>query len=146
MSSNWNNGKSLGSLAKPPMLAREEYPQWKIRITNFLKEVDNSLLECIAKGPHCPTVDIPKIKETEISASVPARTILKERKWWSEENKTKEVNEDIAKTVLIMTLPHDIFCQVDCNTSAKGIWDALEKLFDGGGGSNEKKQKNKSSK
>ncbi|KAI3714928.1 hypothetical protein L6452_21890 [Arctium lappa] len=32
---------TVGSLTKPPTLLRDEYPQWKIRMVNFLEELDS---------------------------------------------------------------------------------------------------------
>ena len=128
----WNSAFNMGSMSKPPTLVREEYPQWKIRMINFLNGHDRALFQSIVSGPHIPIVEIAAVPGTNETPEIPASFALKSENLWSTEDKKKVETEERAKSLLIMALPNDMFSYVDACTSAKEIWDQLEYLCEGG--------------
>ncbi|KAI3758298.1 hypothetical protein L6452_05857 [Arctium lappa] len=61
---------TTGSLTKSPTLLRDEYPQWKIRMVNFLEGMDRDLMRSVNEGPHQPMVLVPRVPATATTADI----------------------------------------------------------------------------
>ncbi|KAJ9566733.1 hypothetical protein OSB04_002699 [Centaurea solstitialis] len=92
---------SMGSKSKPPVLQIGEYPQWRVRMIQFLNNIDKTLMVSTQEGPIKPYIDIPAKLD------------------------------DKALTFLTMAIPNDLFNRVDSRNTAKELWDELEKQFQG---------------
>ena len=97
----------------------------------FLIGLDSSLLETIQDGPHVPMVLIPTTSTSEGTPSTPERYMKKDKDLWSEEDKKKVALDGKARSILIMSLPDDIYHSVINCSSAKEMWDTLVILFEG---------------
>ncbi|KAI3667097.1 hypothetical protein L6452_42142 [Arctium lappa] len=62
---------SSGSQSKPPTLLRDEYPQWKIRMVQFLEGVDAGLVEFLHNPPFIPMTNVPRVPATATTPEVP---------------------------------------------------------------------------
>ena len=120
-----------GSLGKPPKLSRDNFSIWKNRMEAFLIGLDSSLLETIQDGPHVPMVLIPTTSASEGIPATPERYMKKDKDLWSEEDKKKVALDGKARSILIMSLPDDIYHSVINCSSAKEMWDTLIILFEG---------------
>lgn len=129
---NMNAIYTAGSLTKPPTLLKDEYPQWKIRMVNFLDGIDKDLMRSVAQGPHNPMVLIPRVAATETTPEVPARLVPKTGDTITEEDKSKFENDEKATRLMIMAIPNDIFQELDSCVNAKEIWDQLINQLEGG--------------
>nr|GFA83573.1 hypothetical protein [Tanacetum cinerariifolium] len=82
--------KEAGSRDRPPMLATEQYPQWRSR---FLRYIDirpngDALRKCILSGPYKPTtVLVQAVAATDDSLAIPEHTIIETPMNMSPENK-----------------------------------------------------------
>nr|GEX15777.1 hypothetical protein [Tanacetum cinerariifolium] len=60
-----------------------------------------------------------------------AHPTLKDRKFWTaEEKKTRKIDR-LARSLLIQGISNDIYSLIDSNETAKGLWDALERQMRG---------------
>ncbi|KAI3735828.1 hypothetical protein L6452_15348 [Arctium lappa] len=122
---------TAGSLTKPPTLLRDEYPQWKIRMVNFLEGMDRDLFRFVNVGPHIPMVLVPRVPATTDTAEIPAYYEKKTTNFTDEENNMMD-NDSKAVRLLIMAIPNDIFQELDSCKTAKEIWDQLLNQLEGG--------------
>ncbi|KAI3715257.1 hypothetical protein L6452_22230 [Arctium lappa] len=120
-----------GSLTKPPTLLRDEYPQWKIRIVNFLEGMDRDLMRSVTDGPHQPMVLVPRVPATTYTAEIPAFYEKKTSNFTEEGTKMME-NDSKDVRLLIMAIPNEIFPKLDSCVIAKEIWDQLLNQLEGG--------------
>ncbi|KAI3770591.1 hypothetical protein L6452_01730 [Arctium lappa] len=122
---------TAGSLTKPPTLLRDEYPQWKIRMVNFLEGMDRDLLRSVNDGPHQPMVLVPRVPATADTAEIPAYYEKKTSNFTDEETNMMDNDSKVVR-LLIMTIPNDIFQELDSCVTAKEIWDQLLNQLEGG--------------
>ncbi|KAI3715138.1 hypothetical protein L6452_22108 [Arctium lappa] len=122
---------TAGSLTKPPTLLRDEYPQWKIRMVNFIEGMDRDLFRSVNIGPHIPMVLVPRVPATADTAEIPAYYEKKTTNFTDEENNMMD-NDSKAVRLLIMAIPNDIFQELDSCKTAKEIWDQLLNQLEGG--------------
>ncbi|KAI3772162.1 hypothetical protein L6452_03342 [Arctium lappa] len=122
---------TVGSLTKPPTLLRGEYPQWKIRMVNFLEGMDKDLFRSVNVGPHIPMVLVPRVPATADTAEIPAYYEKKTTNFTNEETNMMD-NDSKAIRLLIMAIPNDIFQELDSCKTAKEIWDQLLNQLEGG--------------
>nr|GEX65145.1 hypothetical protein [Tanacetum cinerariifolium] len=52
---------------------------------------------------------------------------LKDKSMWSDQEKKIRKIDRLARSLLIQGLPNDIYSLIDCNKTAKDLWDALER-------------------
>ena len=45
---------SMGSKSKPSVLQINEYPQWRLRMIQFLNNINKNLMKSIKEGPEKP--------------------------------------------------------------------------------------------
>ncbi|KAI3681673.1 hypothetical protein L6452_36476 [Arctium lappa] len=122
---------TTGSLTKPPTLLRDEYPQWKIRMVNFLEGMDRDLFRSVNVGPHIPMVLVPRVPATADTAEIPAYYEKKTTNFTDEETNMMD-NDSKAIRLLIMVIPNDIFQELDSCKTAKEMWDQLLNQLEGG--------------
>ncbi|XP_076930321.1 uncharacterized protein LOC143595068 [Bidens hawaiensis] len=105
-------------LHAPPILFRNEFMMWKLRMRNYLYWVDYALWRSIIDGPYVPTTDNGGV------------AIPKEPSDYSDED-TKRIHADIkAHAILTMALPDVIFRGVMNCKSAKELWESLCKRYE----------------
>ncbi|KAJ9542222.1 hypothetical protein OSB04_028728 [Centaurea solstitialis] len=122
---------SMGSKSKPPVLQIGEYPQWRVRMIQFLNNIDKTLMTSIQEGPIKPFIDIPGTPETATTPAIEPRRVYKLFRHYNELEKIRAEIDDKALTFLTMAIPNDLFSRVDSRKTAKGLWDELEKQFQG---------------
>ncbi|KAJ9544640.1 hypothetical protein OSB04_024347 [Centaurea solstitialis] len=122
---------SMGSKSKPPVLQIGEYPQWRVRMIQFLNNIDKTLMTSIQDGPIKPFIDIPGTPETATTPAIEPRRVYKLFRHYNELEKIKAEIDDKALTFLTMAIPNDLFNRVDSRKTAKELWDELEKQFQG---------------
>ena len=123
---------SIGSQSKPPTLVREEFPQWKIRMMNFLEGIHPRITEFLHNPPFIPATLIPRVPATANTPEVPEYYQPKLQKDWSEEEKELASLAPKCKRLLIMALPNDIFTSLDHCSTSKELWSELLKQLEGG--------------
>ena len=62
---------SIGSQSKPPTLVLEEFPQWKIRMMNFLEGIHPRITEFLHNPPFIPVTVIPRVPANATTPEVP---------------------------------------------------------------------------
>ncbi|KAJ9557015.1 hypothetical protein OSB04_011629 [Centaurea solstitialis] len=122
---------SMGSKSKPPVLQIGEYPQWRVRMIQFLNNIDKTLMVSIQEGPIKPFTDIPDTPETATTPAIEPRRVYKLFPHYNEIEKIRAEIDDKALTFLTMAIPNDLFNRVDSRKTAKELWDELEKQFQG---------------
>ena len=123
---------SIGSRSKPPTLIREEFPQWKIRMMNFLEGIHPRITEFLHNPPFIPATLIPRVPATANTPEVPEYYQPKLQKDWDEEEKELASLAPKCKRLLIMALPNDIFTSLDHCSTSKELWSELLKQLEGG--------------
>ncbi|KAJ9542124.1 hypothetical protein OSB04_028630 [Centaurea solstitialis] len=122
---------SMGSKSKPPVLQIGEYPQWRVRMIQFLNNIDKTLMTSIQEGPIKPFIDIPGTPETATTPAIEPRRVYKLFRHYNELEKIRAEIDDKALTFLTMAIPNDLFNRVDSRKTAKELWDELQKQFQG---------------
>ncbi|KAJ9545175.1 hypothetical protein OSB04_024882 [Centaurea solstitialis] len=122
---------SMGSKSKPPVLQIGEYPQWRVRMIQFLNNIDKTLMVSIQEGPIRPYVDVPGTPETATTPAIEPRRVFKLFRHFNEVEKIRAELDEKAITLLTMAIPNDLFNRVDSRNTAKELWDELEKQFQG---------------
>ena len=123
---------STGSQSKPPTLVREEYPQWKVRMINFLEGIHPRISEFLYNPPFVPMDLIPRVPATGTTPEIPEHYEPKSIANWSDGDKELVELGNRCKRLLIMAIPHEIFKNIDHCHLAMDIWAELEKQIEGG--------------
>ena len=111
-----------------PMLDKEHYFHWKVKMHMHLLSIDAGYIDCIEKGPHVPM----KVNTTvgtdgnNIDQQIPKPVIE-----YNLEDE-KEVHRD-KKTmnILFNGLDADMFDNVINCTTSKQVWDTVRVLCEG---------------
>ena len=117
----WNTTFQMGSMSKPPTLIREEYPQWKVRMINFLNGHDQRLYSSIVSGPHVPMTEIRAVPASGDTPEILASKVPTDKKIWNQDDRGLMSIDERAKSLLIMAIPNAIFSHVDAYATAKEI-------------------------
>ena len=104
---------STGSQSKPPTLIREEYPQWKVRMVNFLEGIHPRICEFLYNPPYVPMNLIPRVLATGTTPEIPENYEPRPEANWSDEDKIIVDLGNKCKRLLIMAIPNDIFKCID---------------------------------
>ena len=80
---------STGSQSKPPTLIRKEYPQWKVRMVNFLEGIHPRICEFLYNPPYVPMNLIPRVPATGTTPEIPEHYEPRPVANWSDEDKIK---------------------------------------------------------
>ena len=113
---------------KIPVLDKDNYFHWKVKIHLHLMSLDEGYVNCIEKGLHVPrkaTTGVGQDGETT------TRTVVKPPSEWTLED-TEEVHKD-KKTmnILFNGLDQDMFNNVINCTTSKEMWDTIQPLYEG---------------
>ncbi|KAJ9560513.1 hypothetical protein OSB04_005673 [Centaurea solstitialis] len=123
---------SMGSESRPPVLVMGEYAQWKLRMIHFLDQLDRNLMKSIREGPVRPTVTIAEVPETDTCPLLPSYTVEKPYHLYSQEQRERHEIDKRAMSLLIMSLPNDMYSRVDSFDNARDIWIEIEQQMQGG--------------
>ncbi|KAJ9552842.1 hypothetical protein OSB04_016887 [Centaurea solstitialis] len=132
MANTANAFMSTGSQSKPPTLIREEYPQWKMRMVNFLEGIHPRICEFLYNPAYVPMNLIPRIPATETTPEIPEHLEPKDITNWSKEDRILIDLGYKCKRLLIMVIPYEIFNSVDHCYLSKDIWAELERQTERG--------------
>ncbi|GJS74950.1 hypothetical protein Tco_0724831 [Tanacetum coccineum] len=116
------------STIKLPILKKEEYDIWAMKMEHYLAHTDYPIWEVIQNGNGLVSITIDTSGQIKV---LPPRT--------AEEIVARE-RERKAKTTLLMALPEDHLAKFHKMTNAKEIWDAIKSRF---GGNDESKKMQK---
>ncbi|GKA02269.1 hypothetical protein Tco_0674934 [Tanacetum coccineum] len=114
-----------GSKTRPPMLERGSYIPWASRFRRYRnqkRETRKSLNKAIDEGPYEFKVFTPS--ETE------AQRMQKEEDLRGDDLKHNEAEIE-AMNLILISIPNDIYNFVDACTTAKAIWQRVERLMRG---------------
>ncbi|KAJ9544978.1 hypothetical protein OSB04_024685 [Centaurea solstitialis] len=123
---------SAGTQPKPPTLIREEYPQWNVRMINFLEGIHPRISEFLYNPPYVPMDLIPRVPTTGGTPEITEHYEPKSITNWSKEDKVRVELGSRCKRLLIMAMPHEIFKYIDHCHLSMDIWAELEKQIEGG--------------
>ncbi|KAJ9557809.1 hypothetical protein OSB04_012423 [Centaurea solstitialis] len=123
---------SMGSESHPPVLVIGEYAQWKLRMIHFLDQLDRNLMKSIREGPVRPTVTIAEVPETDTCPLLPSYTVEKPYHMYNQEQRERHEIDKRAMSLLIMSLPNDMYSRVDSFDNARDIWIEIEQQMQGG--------------
>ena len=113
---------------KIPVLDRENYFQWKVKMRLHLMSMDEGYVECIYHGPHVPMK--PNTSIAQEPAGAPS-TIPKLRSEWTPEDIIAVHKEKKAMNILFNGLDSDMFDNVINCSTAKEIWDTIQTICEG---------------
>ncbi|KAK1379000.1 hypothetical protein POM88_025744 [Heracleum sosnowskyi] len=106
---------------KIPVLDRENYFHWKVKMRQHLMSMDETYVECIEHGPHVPMK--PNTSIAQEPAGAPG-TIPKLRLEWTPE-------DIVSMNILFNGLDSDMFDNVINCSTAKEIWDIVQTICEG---------------
>ena len=103
-----------------PVLVKEDYFHWKVKMRLHLLSQDASYVQCIEKGPHIPVKIV--IGENADGTMAPYKFVPKTSSEFTEEGE-KEVHKDKkAMNILFNGIDKNMFDNViNCTTSKYGI-------------------------
>ncbi|KAK1385355.1 hypothetical protein POM88_023090 [Heracleum sosnowskyi] len=113
---------------KIPVLDRENYFHWKVKMRLHLMSMDEAYVECIEHGPHVPMK--PNTSIAQEPAGAPS-TIPKLRSEWTPEDIVAVHKEKKAMNILFNGLDSDMFDNVINCSTAKEIWDTVQTICEG---------------
>nr|GEU60658.1 hypothetical protein [Tanacetum cinerariifolium] len=117
---------TVGSIMRILLLFRGEYSQWSERFMNYLKEQTDveAMINSIKNG------DQPLSTVTQVSiagATSSEQPHLKDKSMWSNQEKKIQKIDRLARFLLIQRLPNDTYSLIECNKTAKDLWDTFER-------------------
>ena len=114
---------------KIPMLDKEHYFHWKVKMRMHLLSLDTSYIDCIEKGPHVPMKISTSVRAT--GEDLVDTLVPKSATEFTEEDQ-KEVHKDKkAMNILFNGIDSDMFDNVINCTTAKEVWDTIQTLCEG---------------
>ena len=114
---------------KIPILEKETYFHWKVKMHLHLLSLDASYVRCIEKGPHVPMKLVTGINPDGTIAA--DKFVPKVASEYTEEDE-KEVHKDKkAMNILFNGLDKDMFDNVINCTTSKEVWDTIRILCEG---------------
>nr|GEW74868.1 hypothetical protein [Tanacetum cinerariifolium] len=115
---------TVGSTMRILLLYRGEYSQWVERFMNYLEEQTDreAMINSIKNGDQ----PLPRVTQVSIAGTTSTeQPPLKDKSMWSDQKKTIQKIDRLARSLLIQRLPNDIYSLIDSNKTAKDLWDAL---------------------
>ena len=114
---------------KIPILEKETYFHWKVKMHMHLLSLDASYVRCIEKGPHVPMKLVTGINPDGTIAA--DKFVPKVASEYTKEDE-KEVHKDKkAMNILFNGLDKDMFDNVINCTTSKEVWDTIQILCEG---------------
>ncbi|XP_050874924.1 uncharacterized protein LOC127078519 [Lathyrus oleraceus] len=105
-----------GAYNRAPVFKGENDIYWKLIMYVHLLSVDKNLRCAVTEGLYIPKGD---------------NSVVKQPKDWTDDE-TKKASYDLkAKNIIILAISAKAFYSISHHTSTKGIWDALQTLYEG---------------
>ena len=108
---------AMANFSKIPMLSKEEYIHWKIRMRAHLAAQHEDMWYVITNGP----MKIMKIDPSSASVDGVLKMIEKPRHEWTTEDKKKDILDIMAMDILYKTLDKNMFSKIQTCANAKEI-------------------------
>ncbi|XP_073133380.1 uncharacterized protein [Henckelia pumila] len=125
----------MTSFSTIPMLSKEDFDDWKIRMQAHLSALDDDMWFVITDG----TLAITKVNTAVALSGGGPQYIEKPRIEWTTEDKKKENLDNVKKYILYKTLDKNTFSKIKTCKTGKEIWEKLIQLCEG----NEQTKENK---
>nr|GEY48529.1 hypothetical protein [Tanacetum cinerariifolium] len=115
---------TVGSTMRISLLYRGEYSQWVERFMNYLEEqTDGEAMINSFKNGDQP---LPRVTRVSIAGtSSTEQPPLKDKSMLSDQEKSIQKIDRLARSLLIQGLSNDIYSLIDSNKTKKDLWDAL---------------------
>ncbi|XP_073153101.1 uncharacterized protein [Henckelia pumila] len=110
---------AMTSFSKIPMLSKEDYDDWKIRMKTHLSALDDDMWFVVTDGP---------MKIMKVNTAI---AITKD--------KQKANLDNVARDILYKTLDKNMFSKIKNCTTAKEIWEKHTELCEGNNQTKENK-------
>nr|GEU86198.1 hypothetical protein [Tanacetum cinerariifolium] len=107
---------TIGSTIRIPLLCRGEYSQWSERFINYLKEQTDGeeMISSIKNGDQ----PFPRVTQVSIDGtSSTEQPFLKYKSMWSDQEKKIQKIDRLARSLLILGLPNDIYSLIDSDVN-----------------------------
>ena len=111
---------------KIPVLEKEDYFHWKVKMHLHLLSLDVSYVKCIEKGPHVPMKLVTSINP--YGTIVPDRFAPKQVFEYTEEDEKEVHKEKKTINILYYGLDKGMFGNVINCTSSKEVWNTIQTL------------------
>jgi hypothetical protein len=113
---------------KIPVLDRENYFHWKVKMRLHLMSIDEGFVDCIDKGPHVPMKAASRVGLAE---DAPDTLIPKPVSEWSLENIAEVHKDKKTMNILFNGLETEMLDNVINCTTSKEVWDIVQTLCEG---------------
>ena len=113
---------------KIPVLDKDNYFHWKVKMHLHLLSMDESFVDCIERGPHIPMRVASRIGLLDDAPDV---EIPKPRSEWTLEDIAEVYKDNRAMNILFNGLEEEMFDNVINCTTAKQVWDTVQTLCEG---------------
>ena len=117
------DNKEGGSVNRPPILDGTNYDYWKVRMTAFLKSIDNKTWKDIVKGWKHPT-------KAEVEGTSTNVVDKPEEEWTSAEDEAALGNSK-ALNAIFNGVDKNMFRLINTCTVAKDAWEILKTAHEG---------------
>ncbi|XP_063945973.1 uncharacterized protein LOC135151452 [Daucus carota subsp. sativus] len=114
---------------KIPMLVKEHYFLWKVKMRMHLLSLDHSYINCIEKGRHVP-VKINTALRLDGSEAEDVE-VPKNPSEFTEEDENEVHKDNKAMNILFNGIDDDMFDSVINCPTAKEVWDTIQTLCEG---------------
>ncbi|XP_057432426.1 uncharacterized protein LOC130725194 [Lotus japonicus] len=117
------DNKEGGSVNRPPILDGTNYDYWKVRMTAFLKSIDNKTWKAIVKGWNHPI-------KGQAEGSTSNAEEKPEEEWTKDEDEASLGNSK-ALNVIFNGVDKNMFRLINTCTVAKDAWEILKTAHEG---------------
>ncbi|GJW70059.1 hypothetical protein Tco_0126976 [Tanacetum coccineum] len=123
------NDIAAGAENRPPMLEKDMYDSWKIRIMLYIEGNKNGemLIDSINNGPF----QLKKKITIPATEGTPEHKREQRLEDLTPEEKLRKSFDIKATNIILLGLPVDIYTLVNHHKTAKEIWDRVKKLMEG---------------
>ncbi|KAL8125852.1 hypothetical protein AgCh_013232 [Apium graveolens] len=112
---------------KIPVLEKDNYHHWKVKMHLHLLSQDESYINCIENGPHIPH----KVAIAATATVVVGQSIPKPKAEWTIEDMEEIRKDKKAMNILFNGLDQDMFDNVINSQTAKEVWDTVQIICEG---------------
>ena len=122
---------SIGTDTVPPLLFRDEYPQWKDRFLDFIdrQPLGELMLKSIEEGP---AIFYTEEEETARGSPpiVQERRIKTLSKYTAAEKERAKADKS-ARSYLLLGISNEIYNSIDSNHTTQALWNEIKKQMMG---------------
>ncbi|KAJ9562450.1 hypothetical protein OSB04_007610 [Centaurea solstitialis] len=118
---NTRDALAIGSDTRPPVLFRGDFSQWKSRFLDFVAKqpLHKQIMESLRNGPVKYYTEIPAVPDG--NPPIVGGRVEKNDTNFTPEEVNRVRGDILAKSYLIQSLPNEIYANIDCNDTEKGI-------------------------